>query len=190
MIRVFYAFGKSLFNKISDLSLFLEASACFSPDSFVCPKCGRKHDADFINPYSRYLITFESGAVVTHSVQVKQLQCASCNSIHAVLPDHLVPYSSYSLSFILTVLRSYFFRSCTIEALCLRFQIVHSTLYAWLRLFQTHKQLWLGLLRDSEISPIDFISQLFSSQFRSEQFVHSFDLSLMQGAFTSRFNSS
>jgi hypothetical protein len=71
MIRIFYAFGKSLFNKTSDLLLFQDASNAFAPDDFVCPKCGRKHDCSFIQPYDRYLISLENGGVVTHTIQVK-----------------------------------------------------------------------------------------------------------------------
>lgn|GEM_PF-503568 len=190
MIRIFYAFGKSLFNKTSDLLLFQDASNAFAPDDFVCPKCGRKHDCSFIQPYDRYLISLENGGVVTHTIQVKQVKCASCGSIHAILPDNLVPYSSYSLSFILTVLRAYFFRSSSVESLCIRFMIAISTLYAWIKLFHFHKKLWLGILRNAEISSGVFIDSIKSSQFSSDAFFQLSSFSFLQGAFTTRFNSS
>lgn len=191
MIRVFYAFDKSLFNKTSDLILFTHASEFFSLADFVCPKCGRKHDASFISPYSRYLISLDSASsILNHSIDVKQVQCTSCGSIHAILPDCLIPHSSYSLSFILSVLRAYYFRSCSVETLCNAFFIAISTLYAWIKLFHRHKRLWLGLLRDAEISSTDFIDQVLSSDFLAEQFVHSFAFSFLQYAFTTPFNSS
>ena len=37
--------------------------------------------------------------------------CPVCESTHAVLPDFIIPYCSYSLFFILRVLGSYFFTS-------------------------------------------------------------------------------
>jgi len=190
MIRVFYAFGKSYFNKISDLSLFNNASDVFSSDDFVCPKCGRKQDASFIQSYPRYLITIEKGQIVTHIISVKQVRCDSCDSIHAILPDCLVPYSSYSLAFILKVLRSYFFRSCSVEVLCANYLIAVSTLYSWIKLFHLHKRLWLGLLNNLQISSTDFLDTLLSSDFPSDTFVSSTGFSFMQGAFTTPFNSS
>jgi len=190
MIRVFYAFGKSLFNKTSDLILFTHASASFSLADFACPKCGRRHDASFIHPYSRYLISLDSVSVVNHSIQVKQVQCASCGSIHAILPDCLIPHSSYSLSFILSVLRAYYFRSCSVETLCNAFFIAISTLYAWIKLFHRHKRLWLGLLRDAQMSPTDFINQVLDSDFPAKHFFRSFAFSFLQYAFTTSFDSS
>lgn len=190
MIRVFYAFGKSKFNKMSDLSLFHEACATFSLGDFICPKCGRKHDASFIQPYGRYLITLENNLVVTHRIRVQQVRCSSCDSIHAILPDCLVPHSSYSLSFILTVLKDYFLGALTIESLCSKFSIAISTLYAWIKLFYLHKRLWLGLLRDHEISSMDFLNLLLSSDFSSISFFSLTAFSFMQGAFTTPYNSS
>lgn len=190
MIRVFYAFGKSKFNKMSDLSLFHEACATFSRDDFVCPKCGRKHDCSFIQPYGRYLITLENNLVVTHRIRVQQVRCSSCDSIHAILPDCLVPHSSYSLSFILTFLKAYFLGALTIESLCSKFSIAISTLYAWIKLFFLHKKLWLGLLRDHETSNVDFLNLLLSSDFSSISFFSLTAFSFMQGAFTTSFNSS
>lgn len=142
MIRVFYAFGKSKFNEVSDLSLFHESSATFSLGDFICPKCGRKHDASFIQPYGRYLITLEDDHVATHRVSVHQVRCSSCDSIHAILPDCLVPHSSYFLSFILTVITAHFLGSFTDESLCSKYSIAVSTLYAWIKLFLLHKKLW------------------------------------------------
>jgi transposase-like protein len=47
-----------------------------------------------------------------------------------------VPHKSYSILFILHVLKAYFFREETVAALCLRYGIGVATLYAW------KKQYW------------------------------------------------
>lgn len=190
MIRFFDAFRKSLFNKTSDLLLFTQATDVFSPEDFVCPKCGRKHACSWIQSYSRHLVSYENAGVISRRIHVRQVQCSSCHSIHAVLPDCLVPYSSYSLSFILTVLKDYFTRRKTVEDLCLHFQISISTLYAWIRLFQKHKRLWLGILQDAEISPLLFLEQLLSSLFSPDHFFFTYQFSFLQYAFTTFSNSS
>lgn len=190
MIRVFYAFGKSLFNKTSDLALFHQSTADFSLGDFICPKCGRAQDCKMIQPYNRYLITLEADVQTTHIVSVNQVRCDSCSSIHAVLPDVLVPYSSYSLSYILTVLRDYFLRPFTVEALCSKYSIAISTLYAWVKLFHLHKRLWLGLLEDLKISALSFLESLLASDFSSACFVSLTSFSFMQSAFTTLYNSS
>jgi len=190
MIRVFYAFSKSKFNKVSDLSLFDEVSATFSLNDFICSKCGRKHDASYIQSYGRYLVTLEDDLVATHRISVQQVRCSSCDSIHAILPDCLLPHSSYSLAFILTVLKIHFLRSFTVESLCSKYSISVSTLYAWIKLFHLHKKLWLGLLRDNEVSTVDFLDRLLSSDFSSGIFFSLTAFSFMQGAFTTLFNSS
>lgn len=190
MIRLFYAFGKSLFNKTSDLVLFNEASTSFSLEDFVCPKCGTTHSCTERPTYPRYLISFEMDNLITHSIDVRQVQCSSCLSIHAILPDCLIPHSSYSLSFVLTVLRAHFLSSCTVESLCLRFQISTSTLYAWIRLFFKHKRLWLGLLQDSELSVYSFLNNIYRTFFSTRLFFNTYHFSFLQYAFTTRFDSS
>lgn len=88
----------------------------------------------------------EDGEPVTHTVTVQRYRCGSCGHTHALLSSALVPYSSYSLRFILSVLRAYFLRTDTVAGICERVGIAISTLYRWKKLFLTHKQLWLGVL--------------------------------------------
>lgn len=190
MIRFFDAFRKSIFNKTSDLLLFTQACDTFSADDFVCPKCGRKHACSNIQSYSRHLISYENATVICRRISVRQVQCSSCHSIHAVLPDCLVPYSSYSFSFILTVLHRYFSGTKTIEDLCLHFQISVSTLYAWIRQFQKHKRLWLGILQDGETTAIFFLKELLSGAFSPDDFFSTYRFSFLQYAFTTFSNSS
>ncbi|WP_279233234.1 DUF6431 domain-containing protein [Desulfallas thermosapovorans] len=86
--------------------------------------------------------------------------CSSCGHTHAILPEIIIPYSSYSLIFILTVLRDYYLFHMTVQALCNKYMIATSTLYAWKRLFQIHKKLWLGILEDAATSSLTFLSTL------------------------------
>lgn len=166
MIRVFKIFCKLNLIKLSAQEIFEDAMLDFSKErlphlDYLCPLCGAKHPHwSFYANYERYLISFEHGATVTHRISVTRLNCSSCGRTHAILPEIIIPYGSYSLVFILTVLRDYYLSQMTVRDICDKFQIAHSTLYAWKRLFTLHKKLWLGLLRDLSTKPLDFLALL------------------------------
>lgn len=126
-----------------------------------CPHCGAKHPKwTVMASYSRDLISYENGSTVTYSITVIRIICSSCGHTHAILPEIIIPYSSYSLIFILMVLRDYYLTHMTVQALCNKYMIATSTLYAWKRLFQIHKRLWLGILVDAATSALDFLATL------------------------------
>jgi hypothetical protein len=166
MIRVFEIFCKLSLIKFSAQEMFEDTMLGFSKGNlshlvYPCPLCGAKHPHwSFYANYERYLISFEHGATVTYRISVTRLICSSCGHTHAILPEIIIPYGSYSLVFILTVLRDYYLSQMTVQALCDKFQIAHSTLYAWKRLLTLHKKLWLGLLRDLSTKPLDFLALL------------------------------
>lgn len=110
--------------------------------------------------YRRYLVEMKNGEPVAHTVTVQRYCCGSCRHTHALLPSMLIPYSSYSLRFILEVLRAYFLRMDTVAGICGRAGIAVSTLYRWKKLFLTHKQLWLGILEAACRDTSGFLSQL------------------------------
>lgn len=85
--------------------------------------------------------------------EIKRVRCVSCGHTHAILPDYIVPYTSYSLLFILRVLAGHFLGLGSVEQLCRRYSISVSMLYQWKALFLTHKEIWLGALEDMEVSP-------------------------------------
>ena len=65
--------------------------------------------------YSRYMITIKGNQIESVLLRIPRIKCTSCGHTHAVLPEMLIPYSSYSLRFVLTVLRDYFLHLHTIE---------------------------------------------------------------------------
>jgi Domain of unknown function (DUF6431) len=164
MIREFTIFCKLNLIKLSAEDLFWTAMLDFSAEKLSslvtpCPFCGAKHPSWTVHGvYSRYLISFEKGAPITYTISVSRLICSSCGHTNAILPEIIIPYGSYSLIFILTVLRDYFLSHITVQMLCDKYQISPSTLYAWKRLFLIHKKLWLGFLKDMSQSSLDFLS--------------------------------
>jgi len=166
MIRVFSVFCKLNFTKLSAKDLFLAAMQDFSAEklsslNMPCPFCGAKHpDWSYHDSYERYLISFEMGTVVTYEIAISRIICSSCHHPHAILPEIIIPYSSYSLPFVLCVLRDYYLFHLTVQALCDKYQISPATLYAWKRLFLIHKKLWLGILQDIYQDALDFLSSI------------------------------
>jgi hypothetical protein len=190
MIRFFYAFGKSKFNEISDLSLFHQSIDAFHIHRMSCSTCGSKHSCSDFSSYSRHMISFENNSVICHKLTIPRVICNSCGHTHAILPDILIPFGSYSLTFVLTVLRSYFIGTEIIVALCSRFQISVATLYDWIHLFKSQKKLWLGVLRDHTLSSQNFLNILFSHEFQIQSFFSISGFSFLQQPQTTRFNSS
>lgn len=165
MIRLFTVFCKLNFKTLSVKDLFLQAMEEFSPDKLPsvklpCPFCGAKHpDWAYHDSYPRYLISYENGAPVTYTIDITRVICSSCQHTHAILPEMIIPHSSYSLIFVLSVLKDYFSR-LPVKTLCEKYQIGLSTLYAWKQLFLQHKKLWLGILEDLCTDPLAFLSSL------------------------------
>ena len=96
---------------------------------------------------------------------------------------------SYSLSFILTVLRVYFLGSKTIYSICNYFQIAVSTLYEWIKIFKKDKLIWLGILNDASHQPIKFIDDITSLIFSPSDFYKLTLKSFLQGSKTIHSNS-
>jgi hypothetical protein len=189
MIRVFTIFCKLNFKNISAKDLFFAAMRDFTTEKLPslklpCPFCGAKHpEWSYHDSYERYLISFEMGATVTYDIDITRIICSSCKHTHAILPEILIPHSSYSLIFILSVLRDYYLSRMTVQSLCDKYQISLSTLYAWKRLFAIHKKLWLGILEDTYQGSLDFLSSIPSINTSADLFVFFADqgYSFLQG---------
>lgn len=162
MIRVFELFCKLKFMNLSAIDIFLQAMANFHPHNHKCPFCHTEHP-DWIKHavYDRYLISFENGRTVSYRITIIRYRCPSCGHTHAILPEAIIPYQSYSLLFIIAVMRDYYISPLTIEDICAKYDISISTLYSWKKLFLKHKKIWLGLLDDMCTSPVQFLNSIF-----------------------------
>jgi hypothetical protein len=87
----------------------------------------------------------------------------SCKTTHALLPDIIIPYSPYSLRFMLTVLVAYFERNTTVLDVCTYFGIAVSTLYEWKHRMLEHKDLLLGILASLKEPAHAFLSGFIDS---------------------------
>jgi len=128
--------------------------------------------------YTRYLVEWKDSLPATHEVTVQRYQCSSCGHTHALLSSALVPYSSYSLRFILLVLQDYFLGRTCVQKICEHAGISVSTLYRWKAMFLMHKALWLGVLEDLKASAETFLDGM-DGVFLQE-FFHKFLFSFLQ----------
>lgn len=178
MIRLFKIFCKLNQITFSDRRWFEQdvRSICL-PDS-SCPFCGAAGCFEAFAGYDRYLVEMVGNRPVSHTIRVKRYRCTSCRHTHAALSSCLVPYRSYSLRFILTVLRSYFLHLKSVEAICEAYGIAVSTLYQWKRLFLKQKSLWLGALENLLQGDVPFMDSLCGKHLKA--FYGAYRLSLME----------
>lgn len=160
MIRKNLLLCKIIRIKTSSKSLFDSYMALFRPELETCPICGSTGNCHIHDYYGRSIIDFRSGRREKSDLCILRVFCESCNHAHAILPDIIIPYSSYSLFFVLRILGEYFAGFYTTEQLCERYGISRNQLFKWIALFKSHKQEWLGLLSDAETSGLSFLKNL------------------------------
>jgi transposase-like protein len=163
MLRLFDTLCKSVLEKLSDKAVFQEATDSYRYHSEQCPTCGTKGKLAPYGDYSRNLVSHDGEEVLESRVSTLRFECVSCGTTHALLPDIVVPYSPYSLRFMLTVLLAYFERDTTVLAVCASYNIAISTLYAWKDRLIKHKDLLLGMLASHEEPALEFLRGLLAS---------------------------
>ena len=118
MIRLFTALCKSVLEKLSDEAIFQEATDGFSYHNERCPNCGAGGKLSPYGNYFRYLVSLDGEKIIVSRINPLRFGCVSCGTTHALLPDILIPHSSYSLRFMLTVLVAYFEKNKTVQLRC------------------------------------------------------------------------
>jgi len=116
-----------------------------------------------------------------------RFKCSSCGVTHALLAGNLVPYSPYSLRFMLIVLIAYVERETTVHELCGQFGIAVSTLYSWKHRLLEHKELALGVLLSLKTPAMAFLKSLFNTERISDDlssFFSRYGFSFMQNRTT------
>jgi hypothetical protein len=166
MIRQTTVLCKLFLIKQSDIELLEQMRTGYEQ----CPDCGAIGCFSPHDEYMRDLITIHKGKRKVYEITIYRVFCNSCQKAHALISDILIPYGSYSLRFVLHVLRAYLNRNCTVEDLCGRFGIAISTFYKWKKLFKEHVNLWLSALQriyQVSISVIDDFENIdrFPSRF-------------------------
>lgn len=163
MIRLSTALFKVLLKKISEEQAFLETIGAFSLYGTACPRCNATGKLSDYGEYTRGHVSLENGVIADIRINPARVKCASCNTTHALLPDTLTPYSSYTLIFKITAIIAYYERDTTVVDLCASLNIAVSTLYEWRKLLAVHKDFMLGVLISRKTPVLAFLSGLLGS---------------------------
>lgn len=129
----------------------------------MCPSCGAVGQCRPHGSYHRNILHFLDGTTQILRIRIQRVLCP-CGHSHALLPDFIVPYLSYSLPMILRILADYFSRRLTVTSICDKYGICVPALYRLKKQFLLHKREWLGILKDMETDGAAFLDQLHGSQ--------------------------
>ena len=134
-----------------------------NPDSQRCQRCGKLIWADkTVTKYPRDFVWPCNGRKRTDTLWVPVILCRKCGKAsdgtgtesgdynHAMLGGIIIPFTKYSLPFILTVLDSYVKRTGTVEEVCEQWDICRNTLYNWKKRFMDQYNLWADSLHGTK----------------------------------------
>ncbi len=138
MIRLFLNICKT-FHKIKNLDEHTIYSGierdCFSMAQDCpycgCPSCHAPASAYRRNgSYHRHLVCYSKNSVCDSRICIRSCLCTSCRHSHALLPSCIIPYSSYSLGFLISLLYAGITgKFSSVSSLCEHFDISESTYY-------------------------------------------------------------
>lgn len=122
-----------------------------------CPSCGAPRDRYCRNgSYPRQLVCCINGSPSEHLISVCSLKCRSCGRSHALLPSVIVPYSSFSMGFLTSLIYARITRKFpTVPSLCQHFDISESTYYRIRKRFILDSK-WLLAALDAFLDGTDF----------------------------------
>jgi len=184
MIRFFSTLCKSLLNILDDdKSIFQNATNSYSYKNEPCKRCGAKGRLISYGDYIRNFVYLINKQSIDSRIRPQRFLCKSCNATHALLPDIIIPYSPYSLRFMLEVLIAYYERANTVVEICEGFHIAVSTLYEWKKRIESHKELLLGILVSQKTPALAFLRGLIKSSRLSDTlhtFFNKYGFSFMQ----------
>ena len=161
MIRKNLLNFKINFSFCSAKSRFLSFMKRFDPLMETCPSCGAKGQCRIYASYERYIVDLADGKVVSERIRIFRVLCA-CGHTHAILPDFIIPYRQYSLSFIIYILKIWFSHAMTADDIEDTYGVSYKALVRWRNLYGKHKDLWLGAVKSRQVSSLDFIGNLLA----------------------------
>ena len=180
---------KSLFDKLnfrgkSAKDIYNAYMSNFQKETEECPCCHSVGNYRIHGYYNRQLVDYCNGKINTMQLRILRLKCKLCKHTHAVLPDIIIPYASYTIRFICRIIGEKLTSGASVACICKRFGTSHSLLYRFVNLYKEHKALWLGVLKSSEMSPAKFLEDLYTLESFSDflnKFFEKFAFSFMQG---------
>ena len=150
MIRLYLDICKA-FQQIKHLDDYQVLSSLPTPDLSElppCPHCGAPSSFYSHNgSHERHLVCYIDGCVRDRMVSLPSFRCGSCRISHALIYSLIIPYSSYSLGFLIRLLYAWITgKFPSVPALCSHFDISESTFYRIRRRFALDARILLDAL--------------------------------------------
>ena len=128
----------------------------YNPKSHCCGRCGNKiWKGEKTGSYKRSITYPYNGEPRTDTIQIPLYLCEKCGKSedgsgcengdyhHATLPNNLIPFTTFTLLFVLTVLHESFTHVRTVQEICAHWEISVNTLYAWRHRYRQHYDAWV-----------------------------------------------
>lgn len=159
MIREKAHFCKHILDNLPSKCRYESYMASFRPELEVCPCCGCKGNCKIHAYYNRYILDSRNGRPCCAMIRVMRVIC-SCGHTHAILPDFIVPYRQHSLKYLIQILLALYNRCRSVSWICDHFGLDPAFVYRLKSLYEEHKRLWLGSLKDICTTPLAFLQSL------------------------------
>lgn len=143
-------------NELERTKLFLSR---YDPNDQPCQRCGKTCWAcQKSASYKRKFVWPKNGKPACDIISVPVFLCEKCGKDelgtgtvngdyhHAILKGNIIPFSSFTLSFVLAVLYAYVHRTDTVQKVCEFWGISVNTLYAWKKRYQLQYDAWADSL--------------------------------------------
>ena len=140
-----------------------EMLSSYNPDSHSCQRCHKRIWASkCVTYYPRRFVWPCDGKRREDWLYIPVMLCEACGKSdepggtedgdynHAILGGIIIPFTKYSLPFILTVLDCFVNRTGTIEDVCEQWGICRNTLYDWRARYMEQYELWADALHRLE----------------------------------------
>ena len=182
MIRGFSLFAMIRIMKMKDVELYNSSVSKLDTKKVLCPCC--KQNMKRHGSYDRELVVFDD-EVKCEQISIVRFRCEECNITHGFFTENIVPYSNFSLFFILKVLNVYFNKEKTVISICEEYDISVSELYKWVHLFEKMKNIWLMAIKKiysrQKCEAEDCMEYIiFFDRYFMSNFYQMFDFSFMQ----------
>ena len=155
----------------------------------VCGHCGQVGTLQIYCEYVRSIIVIENGKSEVLTLALYRVKC-TCNRTHVIAPGiQMIPFSRYSLGFILLVLQAYIKREITVRAIAEKYIISVSTIYEWKKRFTTYYTLLKGVLEAKERSDSESVEDVLSDKQISSRlcnFIKDYGFGFMQRSMKNR----
>ena len=133
------------------------------PCKLECNKCHSKGNCVKYGHYERSHLMHPADMPANSRISIQRIKCKRCNTTHALLPEEIIPYLQFAVSFIYLVLLRYFAHTETVDYICQSTGITPTQLYRWKARFEKQKDQYLGVVesaKHSDSETMDWLCRL------------------------------